>query len=203
MKEIYKIIFEDAVIFWSFNIKEEDIKKFLSIDKVIFPNQIHSNKIIWIEKSKDLKCDGILTKEKNCFVGVKTADCVPLIIWNKDFVGALHCGWRGLSRGILENLLKILKKKNIYLKSCKYFLGPSIGKCCYEVKEDVGNLFAKFYINGKLDLKGFILNFLRENEVLKENIEINELCTFCNKSLPSYRREKSKGRILTGIYLNK
>lgn len=203
MEEIYKIIFEDAVIFWTFRIKEEDIKKFLSTNKVIFPKQIHSNKIIWIEKCKDLRCDGILTKEKNCLVGVKTADCVPLLIYNKNFVGALHCGWRGLSSGILENLSKVLKEENIYLKSCKYYLGPSIGKCCYEVKEDVGNLFKKFYVNGKLDLKGFILNFLYENEVLKENIEISDFCTFCNKSFPSHRREKSEGRILTGVYLNK
>lgn len=203
MKEKYKIIFEDAEIFSSYNVKEEDLKEFLSIDKIIFPKQIHSNKIIWIEKCKDLKCDGILTKEKNCFVGVKTADCVPLIIWNKIFAGALHCGWRGLSEGILESLLKLLKEENIYLKDCKYYLGPSIGKCCYVVSEDVGNLFEKFYVNGKLDLKGFILNFLFENEVLKENVKINKLCTFCNKSLPSYRREKSKGRILTGIYLYK
>lgn len=203
MEEKHKIIFENAVIFLFINKSEEDIKKFLGIEKVIFPNQIHSSRIMWFERSKDLNCDGILTKEKNCFVGVKTADCVPLLIYNKNFVGALHCGWRGLSNGILENLSKILKEESAYFKDLKYFLGPSIGKCCYDVKEDVGNLFAKFYNNGKLDLKGFIVNFLLENKVLKENIEINEICTFCNKSFPSYRREKSKGRILTGIYLNK
>ncbi len=199
MEDFYKIETEFSIILWTYKLKEEEFNNFFPFKKIIFPKQIHSNFIYWEGEEKELECDGLFTKEKNIFVGVKTADCVPLIVSNKNFVGAIHCGWKGLSSGILENMKNLILKENSSFEECKFFLGPSICKDCYEVKEDVGNLFPLHYKGGKLDLKGYIFNFLIKNGAFYENILIDENCTYCNEFLPSYRRDKAKGRILTGI----
>lgn len=200
MEEIFKFETKESIILWSFKVKPENFKVLFPLKNIIFPKQHHSNLIFWLEKEKFLNCDGIFTKENYVFVGVKTADCVPLIVSNKNFVGAIHCGWRGLSKGILENMKNLILKENSSFKECKFFLGPSICKNCYEVKEDVGNFFPQHFKDGKLDLKGYIIDFLIKNDTCKENILIDESCTFCNKQLPSHRRDKTKGRILTGIF---
>lgn len=203
MKDYYKINLGYSSVIWTSMLKEEDIKSKFSLKEVYFPKQIHSNLLVLFEKDKNIECDGVLTREKNVFLGVKTADCVPLILSHKEIIGALHCGWRGLAGGILENLKIFLEKEGFSLKECSFFIGPSIGSCCYEVKEDVGNLFPDFFKDGKVDLKGIILSFLIKNGVKVKNIKVEYACTFCNKSLPSFRREKSKRRILTGIYREK
>ncbi len=192
MEKFYKIKLKNSIIFWSCDVKEEEIKKILKVREVIFPIQVHGNKI--------LVCDGIFTKRDYTFIGVKTADCIPLIVYNKNFIGAIHIGWKGLSKGILEELKNLIEKENSSLKDCIYFIGPCIGKCCYEVKDDVGLLFPKFYKNFKLDLKGFLIDFLIENGVKEKKIILEEICTYCNINFPSYRREKTKRRILTGIF---
>lgn len=203
MKDYYKINLGYSHILWTFKLKEEQIKDSFGLEKVFFPEQIHGNNIILFERDKNNKCDGVFTREKNVFLGVKTADCVPLILSHKEIIGALHCGWRGLAGGILESLKNFIENEGFSLKEFFFFIGPSIGPCCYEVKEDVGNLFPDFFKDGKVDLKGIILNFLIKNGVKVKNIKVEYTCTFCNKSLPSHRREKSKGRILTGIYREK
>jgi YfiH family protein len=200
MEDFYKIEIENSTILWTNKLEEKEFKRFFPLKRVIFPKQNHSSLILWEEGKKILICDGVFTKEKNIFVGVKTADCVPLIISNEKFVGAVHCGWRGLSKGILENLKNLILKENILIEECKFFLGPSICKNCYEVKEDVGNLFPSHFKKGKLDLKGFIFDFLIKNGAFEKNILIDKNCTYCNKFLPSYRRDKTKGRILTGVF---
>lgn len=201
MEDFYKIETEFSIILWSYKLKENEFNNFFPIKKIIFPKQIHSSLIYWEGEKKELECDGLFTKEKNIFVGVKTADCVPLIVSNKNFVGAIHCGWRGLAKGILENMKNLILKGNSSFEKCNFFLGPSICKNCYEVKEDVGNFFPPHFKEGKLDLKGLIIDFLIKNGAFEENIFVDENCTYCNKFLPSYRKDKTKGRILTGIFL--
>lgn len=199
MKKLYKINLDNSIVFWTDKIKEDELKSYFPVRNIIFPVQEHSNLIYWVENEKKLICDGIFTREEGVLIGIKTADCVPLIISNKNFVGALHCGWKGLSLGILKNMEELIKKEKSSLKECLFFLGPSICGKCYEVKDDVGLFFSEFFKKGKLDLKGFILDFLIKKGVPLEKVIIDKNCTFCNKSLPSYRREKSSGRILTGI----
>jgi len=63
-------------------------------------NQIHSNKVMEIDKNDHhFTCDGTFTYEPNVIVAVRTADCIPVLLSNKQgsFVAAIHCGWRGLS----------------------------------------------------------------------------------------------------------
>ena len=54
----------------------------------------------------------MITKIKGIALGVVTADCVPILIYDKKkkIIGCIHAGWKGAFSGIIKNT--ILKKKN-------------------------------------------------------------------------------------------
>ena len=95
------------------NFVDEQSKDLFAITnrKFSLVNQIHSNKAIQIYKNNHhFTCDAVFTYEPNVIVAVRTADCIPVLLSNKQgsFVAAIHCGWRGLSAGIIrETLIKI------------------------------------------------------------------------------------------------
>ena len=103
-------------------------------------HQTHSNKVITINnKNKDLKkfnSDAIITKLKGYVLGVVTADCAPIILYDKknQIVACIHAGWKGASSGIIENTIKKLKKLNLNNKLFAS-VGPCIGRESYEVDQ--------------------------------------------------------------------
>ncbi len=113
--------------------------------------QTHSNKVIIInEKNNNFKrfnSDALITKMKGIALGVVTADCVPIILYdiNNQIIGCIHAGWRGASSGIIENTIKKFRKlssKNKIFAS----VGPCIGEKSYEV--DI-NFYKKFILKSK------------------------------------------------------
>lgn len=203
----------------------ENLKIFadiLEIDdkKVISVPQIHSNivKIVNLDDTGagyhqkfNFSCDGYATDVKDLPIGVKTADCVPILLEARDDNGeviavcAVHAGWRGTADKIAEegvNKLCLLgaKKENIYAA-----IGPCIDECCYEVGIDFAqqieiklgqNYKNKFVIpneNDKLfaNLKGMNLEILSCCGVPKVNVDIAPYCTCCTPDMfYSHRRQK-------------
>lgn len=187
---------------------------------MIFMNQVHSDEVInKINKKPSFPtADAIITKEKNIALCLKTADCVPLFLYDSknEVVAAVHSGWRGTA---LKLVKKTVKKMEHFYKTepedMYAFIGPAIGPCCYEVGKDV---IQHFHFLGKskqdfisklkgetfmLDLKGINAWLVEQAGVLQENIEISELCTCCNKELfHSYRRDGiNSGRNISFITL--
>ena len=84
----------------------------VSPTKLMLMNQTHSNKVVVIdEKNKKLKrfkSDAIVTKLRGIALGVVTADCVPIILYepNNQIIGCIHAGWKGALSGIIENTIK-------------------------------------------------------------------------------------------------
>ena len=112
---------------------------------LILMHQTHSNKVIEIDKNnieKKVKSDAIITRLKNIALGVVTADCVPILIYDykNKVVGCIHAGWKGAISGIIKNTVTKIKKIN---SSHKIYasIGPCIGKNSYEV--DL-NFYKKF-----------------------------------------------------------
>ena len=73
-------------------------------------NQTHSNKVEVVSEendSKKINCDAMLTKSSKIALSVLTADCIPILIYekNKEIVGCIHAGWKGAVNGIIENTL--------------------------------------------------------------------------------------------------
>ena len=184
-------------------------------------HQTHSNKVIFVSKnnkrSKSFYSDALITNIKGYALGVVTADCVPIILYDRknQFIGCIHAGWKGAFSGIIENTIKKFKSlnsKNDILAS----IGPCIGPKSYEV--DI-NFYKKFLLQSKKNKAYFIkknnvkkLFNLRKyvnDKLLRLNVKVDHVNhdTFKEKSsFFSYRRsqkllEKDYGRCISVISL--
>ena len=183
--------------------------------------QTHSNKVIIVTKknknSKKFNSDALITKIKGVALGVVTADCVPIILYDikNQIIGCIHAGWKGALSGIIENTIKKFKKLN---SNNKIFssVGPCIGKKSYEV--DI-NFYKKFILKSKKnavyfskknkDKKLFNLRKYVNDKLIKFNVKVDHVNhdTFKEKNrFFSYRRsqklhEKDYGRCISIISL--
>ena len=167
-------------------------------------NQVHGNDIKQVkngDKNKIIKkTDGLITKNKNIFLGIKTADCLPILFYEPEakIVAAVHAGWRGTSQEIAGKMVdKILEMGGIG-ENIICVIGPHICEKCYDVLEDRAKLFDKSVVNklgGKfyLDLGLINIKQLLEQGILEKNIELMPYCTFHqNEMFFSYRKNKDK-----------
>ena len=131
-------------------------KMFIKKNKLILMNQTHSAKVIEIKKNnykKKINSDAMITRVRGLALGVVTADCVPIIIYDikNEIVGCVHAGWKGAFLGIIENTVNKIKKLNSTNKIYAS-IGPCIGKKSYEV--DL-SFYKKFLNNSKKNKKYF------------------------------------------------
>jgi len=181
----------------------------------IFLNQVHSNKIVEYFKPPkthgEQDADACFTKQKNIICAVLSADCLPVLIADKQatVVAAVHCGWRGLYSDILQQTVKSLA---INPKDLQCWLGPCISFKPYRVDEKFREKFVKknnqlshcFYRNKKggwhADLKKIAVSQLESLGVIE--ITQTPYCTHDNKNLfYSYRRDQETGRMASLIWL--
>ena len=172
-------------------------------------NQVHGSDVVILDKVPDniiISGDSIITNVKNFSIGVKTADCLPILLTNKNssFVGPVHAGWRGTFYKIIcKTINKIEDNFNVKPKDIVAVIGPSIADCCFEVDEDLYKRFIKNFPNfkscflqdeskKKIDLKR--INYLLLEKMGVSEIEILNECTKCNPNFYSYRRDKSKSQ---------
>lgn len=124
--------------------------------------------------------DGHLTRNKDLGLLVQVADCLPVALATRDQVAMLHCGWRGLAGGIIARALECFDEPPGAV------IGPGIGKCCYEVGEEVAAAFGR---SGEthLDLRAIAREQLTRASALQEV----DLCTSCHPELFfSHRRDQ-------------
>lgn len=84
--------------------------------------------------------DAVITDEKGLLIGVRVADCLPVIIYDRmrSAAGIVHAGWRGTARGILRKcLIDMMDRFSSKSDDIVIALGPAIRWCCYAVGEDV------------------------------------------------------------------
>jgi YfiH family protein len=121
---------------------------------------------------------------------VYTADCLPVAVAGPGGVAILHCGWRGLSAGIVARGVEAVDATHAAI-------GPGIGPCCYEVGDEVLAAFAELgaeVAEGRmLNLPEVARHLLRRAGV--ERIESEDVCTCCEPELFfSHRRDGGPGR---------
>ena len=158
-----------------------------------------------VKPKYDHGVDGIVTKEPNLLLSVRTADCVPVLLCDKDkkVCAAVHAGWRGTVGGITKNAVKIMLEKGAKKENILAAIGPCIGNCCYQVGVEVYNEFVAvsqdystfFSPDGekfKLDLVKANIFILEQAGILPQNISCANLCTLCNEEhFFSHRRSGS------------
>ena len=203
------------------NLKFVSKKINVKLDNLKLMYQTHSNRVIVLNKNnkklKNFYSDAIITSIKGYALGVVTADCVPIILYdNKNqSIGCIHAGWKGAFSGIIEKTIKKFKKlnsKNKILAS----IGPCIGQKSYEVDIDFYKKFIskskrnKIYFLKKNNMKKlFNLRKYVNDKLIKLNVKVDHVNhdTFKEKSrFFSYRRsqklqEKDYGRCISVICL--
>ena len=135
------------------------LKKINSKRKKIFlPKQIHSNKFYLIHKkitNKRIKCDAVITDQKKIPIGVLTADCAPIIIFDpkRMLISLVHAGWKGAFKGIVKKVITFFKKKGSNVKDLIAVIGPCISIKNYEIKKDFMKKFLKKNKKNKIYFK--------------------------------------------------
>ena len=180
-------------------------KKFSIKKKIILMNQIHSNKVIFIDKPNDqtLNGDGIISNRKDLILGVLTADCAPIVILGKRYFGIIHAGWKGTFSGIIENALNFFLKKGECKEDIFVDVGPHLRKESFEVKNDFLINFKKQVVNSDKYIsstkKSLYFNFsLLITDKITEcgirDFNISEIDTYKNfKDFYSFRYYYKKG----------
>ena len=125
-------------------------KKINKSSKNIFLlHQIHSNKFVFINKyyknQKRKKADAIITDIPKLPIAVLTADCAPILIYDKQkkMIAAIHAGWKGAYKGIVSKVTNFMIKKGCAKKNMIAVIGPCIAQKSYNVREDFKRKFLK------------------------------------------------------------
>ena len=170
---------------------EENRRRLLAragVEDVAFGHQVHGTRLVeWDAPSgRPLEeADAHATSEPGLALLVLVADCLPVALSGGDRVAMLHCGWRGLAGGIVESALATFDEPPAAA------LGPCIGRCCYEVGQEVLDAFADLdgVAQGRmLDLRAVAEAKLRAGGV--SAVEHVDVCTSCNPDLLfSHRRD--------------
>ena len=189
------------------NDKKNLIKQNLKIAKnkisrksknIFLLNQIHSNKFIFIGKNfrfnkKRIKADAVITDQPQIPIAVLTADCVPILLYEnkKNIVAAIHAGWKGAYKGIINNVINFMIKKGCKKNNIFAAIGPCIGRKSYNVKDDFKKKFLKKNKKNKIfftfkkntiyfDLPNYVKYQLRLNKIT--NIDMKNIDTFIKKN---------------------
>ena len=125
---------------------------------IILLNQVHSNKVFNVRDifKKRRIGDGLITNRKKLALGILTADCAPILIFDpkKKIIAALHAGWKGAFKDIIGKTINKLNQKGSKSKDLIAVVGPCISIKNYEVKKDFLN---KFLQKSKKNIKFFKL----------------------------------------------
>ncbi len=174
----------------------EKIGRILKINKqdIFLPMQKHTERILVLGSSlKPEVADAVVTERKGILIGVQVADCVPVLLCEKNagVIAAVHAGWRGTAGAVLGKTIDTMADRlGCRRERILVAVGPSIRGCSYEVDKEVavrvetatgkGDYLSSRGMKYLLDLalanKGQALS----KGVLESNIWISPDCTYCN-----------------------
>ncbi len=169
----------------------------LSIDELALPRQVHSSHVVWARSpGREPETDGVVTDKVGLWLGIKTADCIPVLLWDERqrIVGAVHSGWRGTVGRISQEAIRLMNSRPEDLGA---IIGPGIGVQRFEVGDEVYDAFrsegfpmgeiAKREDKWHIDLQEANAYLLREMGC--SNIYIYRRCTYSSPEFYSARRD--------------
>jgi YfiH family protein len=113
--------------------------------QVVLLKQVHGANTLEVTDAPGMvgqEGDGLITVVQLA-IGVRTADCVPLLIADTDgrMVSAVHAGWQGLVMGVIASAIYAFGRRGVSPETLVVGIGPCIRECCYEVGIDVASRF--------------------------------------------------------------
>ena len=176
---------------------------------VYIPRQEHTDTMVDIEDDLSVRtADAVFTLRHDIMLGVKTADCVPILLFDpvRGAVGAVHAGWRGTAKGIMRKSLRHMAGRyGSDMHDMLVAIGPAIRWCCYEVGQDVLDQVAEATGEGEyhmvrdgricLDLQSANRIQALSEGVSVRHVSVTEECTFCYpEKYHSYRYDRTDKR---------
>lgn len=188
------------------------------LEDMVLSHQVHDSKILPVSKEHSgmgiikERCfsniDGLATDCENLMLVTLYADCTPLYFYDpeKRVIALAHSGWRGTLLDIGGETVKLLRDKyGCDAQNLQVAFGPHIKKCCFEVDDDVAQMFFSTFEwacefssqrdDGKwvIDLQGIIIRSLLRYGVISRNISACNICTRCHNDIFfSYRGSNGK-----------
>jgi len=201
--------------------------------RTVYAGLVHGNKVAVVSRplSKNLLTeklwnnytmpgiDALVTGDKGVCLALTNADCFSVYLYDpvQKAIGLMHCGWKSILAGVIENTVKALRENyNSSPEHIRVLIGPGIRSCHFEVKKDVAQKFEGYYKFKKkyvpiipqptdpkadtwehvdswwVDLEAAIKFRLVNRGVLPENVESVKHCTFCYKALTELKQLPEK-----------
>jgi len=177
--------------------------------RVAQPKQCHSSEVAIAEKPGWYDgVDGLITKQRDLWLGVSVADCVPIFLADAaaGCVAAVHAGWRGSEAEIVRHTLEVMESRfGCRASRVLAFIGPRAGVCCYEVQSDVATRFDSNVLISRHGKYFLDLGLANEHQLIQHgvpptSIELNPDCTICNpEKYHSYRRDRAHSGRMAGF----
>lgn len=175
--------------------------------------QIHSATVRRAEQPGVMdRCDGLITDMPDLYLVIGVADCHVIFITTRDrqVVGALHAGWRGIAKGILPTAIRRIQQEWHYnAPQLEVGISPGIGPCCYEVGGEVAGQFDESVLHNtrnslNLDMAAAIQMQATEAGIPVRQIHSSGRCTHCEEQYWfSYRRDQKVTGRMWGVIAKK
>lgn len=205
------------------NKKINDFISLLGFSKknLVMMEQVHQDRIKVVDDTHlgevVGKVDGLVTDRPGIVLGIKTADCLPILFYDPvaKVIGAVHAGWRGVLAKTPQKMIDVMIKIGCSPLNIIIGVGPYIGSCCYLIHEERAQKFIREFGNLKRMLvkrkKGFYLDLMVPTKaqlicsgVSEVNIYSNSVCNSCHlDDFFSYRKDTAEtyGEMLSVIGL--
>ncbi len=171
--------------------------------------QVHGVRVVEAPATEAVEADAIWSGRSGDAVGVKTADCLPLLLVDPRGrrVAAVHAGWRGTFHQIARATVEALAQAGTRPADLRVAIGPSIRVCCYQVGEELASQFLSRFPpevcqrregRAYLDLQRAVQSTLAHCGVPVGQIDDLGFCSSCDGRFYSHRRDRG----LTGRHFS-
>jgi YfiH family protein len=186
----------------------------LSSEQYVHLRQIHSDIVVRADQAAGGQLgegDAMVTAEPGVWLGVRTADCAPVLMADpvRRAAAVVHAGWRGTVESIVVRAIERLHHDfGSEAADLVAVVGPSIGECCFEVGAEVAVQFTPWWpersdLNRRtrIDLPATLARQLSGANLKAGNISIVGKCTQCDPNLfHSFRRDReAAGRMVSAV----
>jgi YfiH family protein len=185
-----------------------------SFDRLAWVKQVHGAGVVVVDddfmnNGSLMEADALVTDHKDVLIAVRTADCLPVFLWDPahQAMGIVHAGWKSSQMEIVRRTYEVMAAT--YQSDYEDLLiafGPSIRSCCYQV----GDEFKKYFPDAVTCTEGKVyMDLIKANrdQLIALGVGRNQLldsrvCTVCDPGYFSYRRDGDKaGRMVSGFLL--
>lgn len=170
--------------------------------------QVHGDVVVDAGLPADTKADALVATVAGDAVGIRVADCVPILLAARSgHVAAVHAGWRGVVNGIIGKAIARLEDANHGASASSYIasVGPHIGPCCFEVGPEVVPQLGEAFVDRRVGDKAF-MNLRRAVHAQLKAASVTVIddvgeCTKCHPTeYHSFRRDADQsGRMIAVI----